>query len=57
MYTSYIYVYLAHQFDGNKDGQLNRTEFEAMLTTATDQARKEAAKQAEMAASASVPLS
>ena len=44
-----IYVNLAFQFDMNHDGQLNRGEFEKMLTSATIKAREEAAKQSAMA--------
>jgi len=49
VYTSHIYVNLAFQFDMNHDGQLNRGEFEKMLTSATIKAREEAAKQSAMA--------
>lgn len=57
VYGSYIYVFLAHQFDtAPKDGQLSRSEFEAMLTTATTKAQEEATKQAAVADAASVPL-
>jgi len=59
VYTSYIYVHKAFEFDKDRDKRLTRDEFEALLTKATEQAKTAAADQekAAKAAAAAVDLS
>jgi len=55
VYTSFLYVHKAFEFDSDNNKELSRDEFESLLTQATEKAKEEAAvQQAAADASAAV---